>query len=84
MIGKCEICQKIDNLEEHHIQSKSKGGKNNKSNIAIICCSCHRKIHIGSVVVIGRFLTDEGYKLLWREEKGLKLVPSEPEVYKIP
>ena len=80
-MGKCEICNKVDNIDVHHIESKSLGGSDREWNKIGVCPSCHRAIHMGQIVVIGKFLTLEGYKVLTRTGKGLKLIEDEPEVY---
>lgn len=40
---KCYFCGSIHNLEEHHIIAKKDGGSDKKSNIMLLCVSCHRK-----------------------------------------
>jgi hypothetical protein len=39
----CEICGKTKNINVHHIDMNPKN--NNKNNLQVLCCSCHRKIH---------------------------------------
>jgi len=80
----CEICGKyFESLDEHHIVSKSKGGSNNKSNIAYICPNCHRLTHKGLIIIEGRFdSVPKGNILVWRKYTqpsvtGIK----DPEVY---
>jgi len=67
MKEKCEICKhKFESLDKHHIQSKSYGGTNHKSNIAYICPNCHRLTHKGKIIIEGRFTSSNGYILVWR------------------
>lgn len=63
----CECCGKIELLEKHHIISKCYGGSNKKDNLIEICSSCHTKIHHDkSLIIEGKFMTTEGYKLIVR------------------
>ena len=44
----CWCCNNMfdpEDLEGHHMQLKSCGGKNTKDNIAILCHECHFKLH---------------------------------------
>lgn len=63
----CEICKENTLLDEHHIQSKSFGGSNHKSNIANICPNCHRLVHKGLLIIEGRFDSTSGSLLIWRK-----------------
>lgn len=38
---KCQLCGSVFNLEVHHIQPKSKGGKNYSDNLITLCKTCH-------------------------------------------
>jgi predicted HNH restriction endonuclease len=80
-MGKCEICKGIFELDKHHIQSKSLGGDDQPYNLIGVCPNCHRQVHRGDIVVIGKFLTLEGYKVLTRKGNGSKLILDEPETY---
>jgi hypothetical protein len=60
----CEICNK-NYHHKHHIESKSFQGSNKKFNIAYLCASCHTEVHLGNIIIEGRFLTTEGYKLIF-------------------
>jgi len=42
---KCYFCGSTYDLEEHHIIARKDGGNNRKSNIMLLCVSCHKKIH---------------------------------------
>jgi uncharacterized protein YlaI len=66
---KCEICKTFTYLDKHHIQSKSCGGSNKAHNIAKICPNCHRKVHKGDVKLEGKFMTCNGYQLIWSENE---------------
>jgi hypothetical protein len=78
----CEICN-IDfiKLDKHHIQSKSKGGSNKTYNTIDICPNCHRSIHCAEIIVEGKFLTTDGYKLLWHKKDNQPITDSIPEVH---
>jgi len=80
---KCEICE-LENirLHRHHIQSKSKGGKNNSNNLCYLCPNCHTKTHDGDIIIEGKFDSTNGKILIWRNKSELpKITSSPPEVY---
>ena len=43
----CASCGATENLQYHHIVPLSMGGRDVLSNIAVICASCHSKVHYG-------------------------------------
>jgi hypothetical protein len=52
----CEICGEKDkaSLHEHHIVERTEiNSTNHDYNLAIICASCHCKVHSGSIKIIG-------------------------------
>jgi DNA mismatch repair protein MutS len=74
-VDACSICGDKTSLETHHIQhqkdcqtgfSKNKPHikKNQISNLAILCESCHDKIHAGKLAVDKYVVTSKGKKLL--------------------
>lgn len=79
----CEICKKgFESLDKHHIQSRSKGGSNHKCNIAYLCPNCHRLVHLGKVIIEGRFETSNGYMPVWRTYKKESITGiKDPDVY---
>lgn len=82
---KCEICKlEFPKLDKHHIRSRSKGGNNSKFNIANLCCNCHRLVHLGEIVIEGKFpsTANGGYSLIYRnkDEPSIMNLPL-PEVY---
>lgn len=79
----CEICDKIDFVDSHHIESKAFKGSNKKFNKIKICPSCHRKIHCGEIIVEGIFLTTAGDKVIWRYAQEESITKEEPKVYLI-
>jgi len=65
---KCQICNKeTDFIKEHHIHSKSLGGKDSPYNIASICSDCHDKVHYGLIIIEGKFGSVNGNILIWRK-----------------
>lgn len=64
----CEICVTNPVYHKHHIISKAYDGSNDESNIAHLCANCHIDVHLGKVVIEGRFLTDVGYMLIWHRK----------------
>ena len=79
----CEICSESNIiLDKHHIISRSKGGSNEPSNIAHLCPNCHRRCHMGMIILEGRFLTTNGYQLIYHWENEQDLIERDnPEVY---
>lgn len=81
----CEICNmEFPKLDTHHIRSKSKGGNNSKSNLAKLCCNCHRLVHLGEIIIEGKFPSTGkgGYSLIHRNknEESIMNLPL-PEIY---
>ena len=65
----CEICKEVfTKTDYHHIISKSKGGCSKEYNLVSLCTQCHKQVHLGEIIIKGKFLTTEGYKLLFDEE----------------
>ena len=79
----CEICNSFSNgLDKHHIQSRCCGGENKKYNIVNICCNCHRNVHLGKVIIEGRFNSTKGNVVVWRYEgDDKKIVSEDPKVH---
>lgn len=61
----CEICQQSEILVQHHIAGRDIPNCNSQTNLCNICSNCHNKIHHGKIIIEGRYLTGDGYKLLW-------------------
>ena len=83
---RCEICGNDEKilLEMHHIKSKSKGGKNKQSNIVTLCVSCHKKVHNNIYILEGKFLTSEGFQLIYRTNTEETITGNKPDVWIIP
>ncbi len=65
----CELCKKyFPSLDTHHIKSTSLGGPNIEWNKCYICPSCHRLVHLGKIIIEGRFRTTKGNTLIFREK----------------
>lgn len=80
--NQCDICNSINPIDEHHIQSVSKGGTNEYSNKIKVCPTCHRKIHEGLITIEGWFMTSIGRQLIFREDIT-SVTGVTPEVYLI-
>ncbi len=54
--GLCPICQQKITLESawhtHHVQPRSKGGKDNVANLIMVHPNCHRQIHNQLLTVV--------------------------------
>lgn len=79
----CEICHEYHHLDKHHIQSRVYGGSNKKNNIATICPNCHRKVHLGEIILEGKFLTTNGYMLFYHLKDEPSITNHEPKVFLI-
>lgn len=76
----CEICGQKGH-HRHHIQSKSKGGTNDKWNIACLCASHHMEVHEGNIILEGKFQTTTGYQLIYHIKGEESITCREPDVY---
>lgn len=81
---KCEICNN-NYHHEHHIVSKAFKGSNKKYNRCNLCGSCHAEVHLGNIIIEGRFLTSEGYMVIWHKKGEPSITGMESDkVYLIP
>ena len=82
MKQRCEICNKLEHCDNHHIYSLSKGGKNMLGNKCRLCPNCHRRVHMGEIIIEGRFATSDGIIPIWRK-KGEESITglSDPPVW---
>ena len=77
LIVMCEICNKRDAVDTHHLEYQCDadsngylpdgGHKNHKSNLCAVCKICHDKIHADNLVLIKK-LTTEGPMIFTREQ----------------
>lgn len=82
MIYLCDLCYDVQPfLDAHHVISQSKGGTNEKSNIANICPNCHRKVHLGLLILEGWFQTTNGYRLLHHFNDAAPLTNELPDTH---
>ena len=82
----CEICKELSYIDSHHIQSSSKNGNNKKYNKCNLCPNCHRLVHIGEIVLEGRFFTSSckinETELIWRRNIEKSITKNkDPEVF---
>ena len=68
MENNCEICNVLEHCDNHHIYSLSKGGKDTPGNKCRICPNCHRRVHMGKIIIEGKFTTSKGVIPVWREK----------------
>ncbi len=81
----CDICKNLFlSCDTHHIISKSKDGPNDAWNKTNLCPNCHRLVHIGEIIIEGKFLTTNGFKVVWRNkhEESITNV-SDPIIHQI-
>lgn len=81
MKKKCDICGELSYLDKHHIQSKSKCGTNEKYNLIRICPNCHRLIHVGDIIVEGKFMTTSGIVLFWHKKDQESITNFKPDCF---
>ena len=75
LIGICEICNKRDAVDTHHLEYQADadnngylpdgGHKNHKSNLCAVCKICHDKIHAENLILT-RKLTSDGPMIFTR------------------
>lgn len=54
--GRCRICGRRTKVEKHHVLARSLGGKDEPSNLIVICggpTGCHAKRHAGLIRIEG-------------------------------
>lgn len=76
----CEICSNKSH-HKHHLKSKCFGVDNSKYNVAHLCASCHSEVHIGNIILEGRFMTTTGYKLLYHKINDMSITNVEPKCF---
>ena len=76
----CSIC-KNKAYHKHHIISKSKGGSNDKWNLVEVCANCHMEIHLGNIILEGKFMTTNGLELIWHKKYEETITGYSPDVY---
>lgn len=79
----CDICKKVDYLEEHHIQGRKVKNPHADNNIACLCPSCHTKIHMGDIIIEKWALTSLGRELLWHHKDGESFTGEKSNVHLI-
>jgi len=46
---RCQNCGAAENLQVHHIQSRSKLGHDSPENLITLCASCHETLHLARI-----------------------------------
>jgi len=84
-MNQCEICEKNEITEDHHIKSRAYGGTNSPKNKAKICSNCHKLVHYGLIIIEGRFDGTNGDLLVWRKLGEDSITGfQDPPVYIVP
>ena len=55
----CIICDE-DNYNVLDLHRIKFGGKYTKNNTVVLCCSCHRKVHSGQIVIDKKYNSTKG------------------------
>lgn len=63
--SKCDVCEDLEFLEEHHIRGRKIKNANLPFNLANICPNCHFKIHLGEYIIEDWVKSSNGRILLW-------------------
>ena len=61
----CDICNKKEFLEIHHISGRNIANPNQPSNLCCICSNCHYKVHLGVLLIEQWVNSTSGKMLLW-------------------
>lgn len=70
--GQCQICGEpnYDLLDVHRITPGHEGGRYTIQNTVVLCCTCHRLHHAGTIDIQGWFFSTAGWTLLIKDENG--------------
>lgn len=73
---KCYFCEenKYELLDVHRIIPGDSGPGYIENNTVVLCCSCHRKVHAGLIIIDKKYYSTCGKYLLhyWRVEGDVK------------
>jgi len=80
----CDICEKVEFLEEHHINGRKIKDANLSFNIANICPNCHFKVHLGNIIIEKWTQSTTGRVLLWhnKDEESISGENATPHIIK--
>ena len=42
---RCQACGSMQNLQVHHMEFRSQGGKDSEANLITLCARCHAEMH---------------------------------------
>lgn len=76
----CEICGSRAK-HKHHLQSKSLGGSNKPYNIVHLCLEHHDEVHRGNIILEGKFLTTNGYTLIYHNSDEKSITGQAPDCF---
>lgn len=60
--GKCFFCDsdEYEILDLHRIIQGCQGGTYNEANTVVCCCSCHRLVHAGKIIIDKKYNSTKG------------------------
>jgi len=64
----CQICNKPNILQAHHIMGRKIPNYNHASNIADVCPTCHNELHWGELIIEKWVMTSSGMQLIWHKK----------------
>ena len=73
-IKKCAFCKETESLDIHRIEEGKFGGKYKKNNTIVVCCNCHRKIHLNIIKNIKKLFSTTGNIILYQNKDGSEKV----------
>jgi len=82
--SKCPICETRQILVGHHINGREIPDAESLFNKAYICDNCHKKIHMGQIIIEGWFQTTLGKELFWHKLEEVNFTGTETKPYIIP
>lgn len=65
----CRICKRAPGAEVHHVEFRSRGGKDEMSNCLLVCRGCHTDLHAHVVKLAGNAQTRGGLRIArWSDD----------------
>lgn len=77
----CEICKTQNILIIHHINGRKIHHANKPFNLVNICDCCHRRVHMGEIIIENWFMTSVGRKLIWHHKGENSLTDEKANVH---
>ena len=91
-MDKCQICNKNNNLDTHHIKFQSDANefgnidhihKDDLCNLIVLCEDCHNMLHHGNINIQGFLSTSSGLEVIKTKKKLTKKKKYTAEIIQI-